>query len=84
MAQLNSWEQREDHKSQAELNIQLRTLFKEYTILHEYSFEIIFNKLTIKDKIEIIIIQINSKYLYDTDRIEGGINFHRAYNQHVN
>lgn len=82
IAQLKNWEQRED--SHDELNTQLRILFKEYNILHEYSFEVIFNKLTIKDKIEIIINQINKKYPYDTDRIEGGINFHRAYNQHVN
>jgi hypothetical protein len=77
IAQLKNWEQREE--SHDELNMQLRILFKEYNILHEYSFDVIFNKLTIKDKIEIIIIQINKKYPYDTDRIEGGINFHRAY-----
>jgi hypothetical protein len=82
VAQIKNWEQRED--SHDELNTQLRILFKEYSILHEYSFEIIFNRLTIKDKIEIIINQINKKYPYDTDRIEGGINFHRAYTQFVN
>jgi hypothetical protein len=82
IAQLKNWEQRDE--SQDELNTQLRIFFKEYSILHEYSFEIIFNMLNIKDKIEIIINQINKKYPYDTDRIEGGINFHRAYTQFVN
>ena len=80
--ELKNWEQNEDlHK---ELDEQLHTLFKVYGVLHEHSFEFIFNKLSIKDKIEIIIIQINKKYPYDTvERIDGGINFHRAYDQHI-
>jgi hypothetical protein len=80
--ELKNWEQKADlHK---ELDEQLHTLFKVYGVLHEHSFEFIFNKLSIKDKIEIIIIQINKKYPYDTvERIDGGINFHRAYEQHI-
>lgn len=79
--ELENWEQKENLHD--ELNIQLRILFKEYNILHEYSFEVIFNKLTIKDKIEIIINHINKKYPFEKDPIGGGINFHRAYNNYV-
>ena len=79
--ELKNWEQKVNFHH--ELNSQLYTLFKVYSIIHEYSFEVTFNKLTIKDKIEIIINHINKKYPFEKDLIDGGINFHRAYNEYV-
>lgn len=83
MTELNSWEQREDEESQDELNIQLRTLFKEYCIINQDLFDIIFNELTIKKKVEYIKFQINFKYPLEASNVAGGINFHKAYDKYV-
>ena len=62
----------------------LENQFKVHRLIDSDVFPDIYSKLTIHQKVEIYKKKINIKYLFDTDDIDEGSKFLRAYNACIN
>ena len=74
-------------KSKPELNECLKqTLYetiKHYKVFAPSIFDYTFHKLNINELIDLIKLHLNDKYKNDTDNVDYGAEFSRAYNQYI-
>jgi len=66
------------------LNDALENLYKVHRLIDLDVFTDIYSKLTIEEKVDIFKKKVNKRYLFDTDDIDEGSKFLRAYNACIN
>ena len=79
---LNNWISRPQHH--VKLNDALENLYKVHRLIDLGVFTSIYSKLKIEEKAEIFKEHLNNKYIIDTDIVDEGSKFLRAYNSCIN
>jgi hypothetical protein len=79
---LNNWISSPQHH--VKLNDALENLYKVHRLIDLGVFTSIYSKLKIEEKVEIFKEHLNNKYIIDTDIVDEGSKFLRAYNSCIN